>query len=196
MIPKPLEQLIKQFSKLPGLGPRSAQRAVLHMLSKPESMENLQSALQQVATHIKTCETCGNVGLESPCHVCTDTRRDTTVLCVVEGVDDLWAIDRSGSFKGQFHVLGGVVSALDGVSPEDLRINQLTRRVEEGEIQEVILALGASVEGQTTSHLVAQRLKNMGVDVSTLAKGIPVGAEVDYLDEGTLSLALRGRISF
>ena len=201
MIPEPLEQLMKKLSKLPGLGPRSAQRAALHLLTTGGAMEALQRSLAEVAHTVQTCSTCGNVGLEDPCHVCTSQTRDTGTICVVEQVDDLWALERSGSYKGMYHVLGGVVSALDGVGPDDLAIPQLVRRVQQAAddgkpVQEIILALGASVDGQTTCHLISQRLKATGVQVSVLAKGIPVGASVDYLDDGTLSLALEGRKSF
>lgn len=198
MIPQPLENLIKQLSKLPGLGPRSAQRVALDLVSNGEQLYNLQQSLIEVAGQVTNCESCGNIGLASPCHICTDTSRDNQTICVVEGVDDLWALERSGSFKGFYHVLGGVVSALDGVGPDDLRIPALVQRVKEGDIQEVILALGASVDGQTTAHLLARRIKglNKNVEVTMLAKGIPVGAEVDYLDDGTLALALEGRKQF
>lgn len=196
MIPAPLEHLIKQLSKLPGLGPRSAQRVALELLQQGEKMAQLQRSLLEVANTVTTCTACGNVGLDDPCHICTDAKRDTSLICVVEGVDDLWAIERSGSFKGLYHVLGGVVSALDGIGPNDVRMPELVRRVQAGGVSEVILALGASVDGQTTCHLISQRLRDTGVSVSMLAKGIPVGADVDYLDDGTLTLALEGRRKF
>lgn len=196
MIPAPLEHLIKQLSKLPGLGPRSAQRVALELLQQGEKMTQLQRSLLEVANTVTPCGTCGNVGLDDPCHICTDVKRDGSLICVVEGVDDLWAIERSGSFKGHYHVLGGVVSALDGIGPNDVRMPELVRRVQAGGVSEVILALGASVDGQTTCHLISQRLRDTGVSVSMLAKGIPVGADVDYLDDGTLTLALEGRRKF
>lgn len=197
MIPAPLERLIKTMSRLPGLGPRSASRAALHLLQKGEQIHTLQQALADVAAQIKTCQKCGNIGLEDICHICTDVKREPTI-CVVEGVDDLWALERSAAFNGKYHVLGGVVSALDGITPEDLNMASLMRRVEEEKITEVILALGASVDGQTTSHLISRQLKALpnAPKISALAKGIPMGAQVDYLDDGTLALALSGRQSF
>jgi len=196
MIPVPLEQLIKEFSNLPGIGKRSAQRMALQLLTHREGLGKLQQALSAVDAEIKTCSTCSNISLGDPCHICTDEGRDKTSLCVVEGVDDLWAMERSGAFKGYYHILGGVVSAIDGVGPEDLTIDQLVNRVKKGAFKEVILALGASVDGQTTAHLISRKLKPLGVDVSALARGIPIGAEVDYMDDGTLSLALKGRQVF
>lgn len=197
MIPAPLAHLIRHLSKLPGLGPRSAQRAALHLLTHPESLSTLQRSLIEVSNTITTCEACGNIGLASPCHVCTDEKRDISTICVVENIDDLWAIERAKTYKGLYHVLGGVVSALDGIGPEDLNFAGLQKRAEDESVQEVILALGASIDGQTTSHLIAQRLKaHRHINVTMLAKGIPVGAEVDYLDDGTLTLALEGRRKF
>jgi recombination protein RecR len=196
MIPEPLEHLIRQLARLPGLGPRSAQRVAVHLLTQEETLPQLQRAMLEVANTVQTCETCGNIGLENPCHVCTDEARDRSQICVVEGVDDVWAIERSGAFNGQYHVLGGVVSALDGVGPDDLNMAGLLERAGAQEVQEIILALSASVDGQTTCHLVSQRLRPTGVAVSMLAKGIPMGASVDYLDDGTLSLALEGRQRF
>ncbi|MDD9912581.1 MAG: recombination mediator RecR [Alphaproteobacteria bacterium] len=198
MVPAPLEQLIKQLSRLPGLGPRSAQRAALHLLTTQEALPQLQRIMLEVSNTVVTCSTCGNVSLEDPCHICTDEERDGRIICVVEQVDDLWAIERSGSYKGLYHVLGGVVNALDGIGPDDLNIRQLVERVEnpDTQIEEVIFALGASVDGQTTCHLLSQRLEPTGVTITGLAKGIPVGASVDYLDDGTLAVALEGRKVF
>lgn len=200
MIPEPLTLLIRQLAKLPGLGPRSAQRLALHLLSSKQAMGDLQSILTHVAGQVQTCSVCGNIGLTDPCHICTDTAREQRLLCVVEGVDDLWALERGGAFRGQYHVLGGVVSVVNGVSPNDIRLQPLVERVMEknaaGGFDEVILALGASIDGQTTAHLVAQRLAPSGVTLTTLARGMPVGAEVDYLDDGTLSIALNGRRRF
>lgn len=197
LIPLPLERLLRQLGKLPGLGPRSAQRVALSLLQKPEALAELQRNLADVAAQLGICEHCGNLafnGQAAPiCEVCANPARNTGVLCVVEGVADIWALERSGVFSGRYHVLGGVVSALNGVGPEDVRIPQLVKRVRAEEVQEVILALGASVDGQTTCQIVTDRLLPLGVAVSTLAKGMPVGAAVDYLDEGTLSLALAGR---
>ncbi len=197
LIPLPLERLLRQLGKLPGLGPRSAQRVALSLLQKPEALAELQRNLADVAAQLGICEHCGNLafnGRAAPvCEVCANPARNTGVLCVVEGVADIWALERSGVFTGRYHVLGGVVSALNGVGPEDVRIPQLVKRVRTDEVQEVILALGASVDGQTTCQIITDRLMPQGVAVSTLAKGMPVGAAVDYLDEGTLSLALAGR---
>lgn len=197
LIPLPLERLLRQLGKLPGLGPRSAQRVALSLLQKPEALAELQRNLADVAAQLGICEHCGNLafnGQAAPiCEVCANPARNTGVLCVVESVADIWALERSGVFSGRYHVLGGVVSALNGVGPEDVRIPQLVKRVRADEVQEVILALGASVDGQTTCQIISDRLLPSGVAVSTLAKGMPVGAAVDYLDEGTLSLALAGR---
>ncbi len=197
LIPLPLERLLRQLGKLPGLGPRSAQRVALSLLQKPEALAELQRNLADVAAQLGICEHCGNLafnGQTAPvCEVCANPARNTGVLCVVEGVADIWALERSGVFTGRYHVLGGVVSALNGVGPEDVRIPHLAKRVRAEEVQEVILALGASVDGQTTCQIITDRLMPLSVAVSTLAKGMPVGAAVDYLDEGTLSLALAGR---
>jgi recombination protein RecR len=197
LIPLPLEKLLRQLGRLPGLGPRSAQRVALTLLQNPEKLNELQKSLSEVAAQLGICETCGNLAFSRStvpvCEVCADGQRDQQTLCVVEGVADLWAMERGRIFRGRYLVLGGVVSALNGVGPEDVRIPQLVRRVKDEDIQEVILALGASVDGQTTVHIIMDRLTPLGVTVTTLAKGMPVGAAVDYLDEGTLSLALQGR---
>ena len=199
-IPAPLQHLIKELSRLPGFGKRNAQRAALHMLTNPTKIEDIKIALTAVAEQVKTCSVCGNISMSDPCHVCNDTSRETNTICVVEGVDDLWAMERSGAYKGMYHILGGVVSAIDGVRPEDIRIPQLLDRAQKGDIKEVILALGASIDGQTTSHLIARKLATLGenssITITTLARGIPMGAEVDYMDEGTLHMALKGRVSF
>ncbi len=179
---------------MPGLGPRSARRAVLHLIKKRETaLAPLVAALQAVERRLVTCATCGNVDTRDPCAVCTDPRRDPHSLCVVEEVADLWALDRARLFAGRFHVLGGRLSALDGVRPEDLAIESLVARVNAGEFAEVVLAMNATMEGQTTMHYVAERLAGTGVRVMQLAHGLPVGGELDYLDEGTLALALRAR---
>lgn len=193
LIPLPFERLLKKLAKLPGLGPRSAQRVALHLLTNPTAMAEVMQVMTDVGSQLCVCETCGNLGIAPRCHVCADTTRDATLLCVVEGVDDLWALERSGGFKGRYHVLGGVVNALAGVGPDQLRMTELVARVPTEGVKEVILALGASVDGQTTNHIITERLKPLGVHISALAKGIPVGAEVDYLDEGTLALAMQGR---
>jgi recombination protein RecR len=189
-----LDRLIQLLSKLPGLGPRSARRAALFLLKRRESlMEPLAAALTETAAKVKPCSRCGNLDTADPCALCRDPRRDPGLICVVEDVADLWAIERSAAYNGLYHVLGGTLSALDGVGPEDLRIEPLVKRVAESKAREVILALNATVEGQTTAHYVMDRLAATGVHVSRLAHGVPVGGELDYLDEGTLSAALAAR---
>lgn len=195
MIPAPLEDLIKTLSKIPGLGRRSAQRAALHLLTNKEHLHKLQNQLNTVVAETKNCSTCGNLAVEDPCHICADTKRDESTLCIVEEVADLWAMERSGAFSGRYHVLGGLLNALDGIGPEDIGIPQLVSRVETHGYNEVILALSAGVDGQTTAHLIAQKLQPLSVNVTALAKGLPMGAEIDYMDEGTLSFALSGRKS-
>lgn len=194
MASKEIETLVQALSRLPGLGPRSARRAVLHLLKKREAaMVPLLSALQAVDEHLATCGICGNVDTTDPCAICLDPRRDARMLCVVEDVPDLWALDRSRLFPGRFHVLGGRLSALDGVRPEDLTIDRLVSRIAAGGIDEVVLAMNATLEGQTTAHYVAERIERFPVRLTQLAHGLPVGGELDYLDEGTLAQALRAR---
>jgi recombination protein RecR len=189
-----LDALIQLLAKLPGLGPRSARRAALHLVKRRESlMQPLAEAMRTAAERIRACSICGNLDTEDPCALCRDTRRDPHLLCVVEDVADLWAIERTAAFRGRYHVLGGTLSALEGVGPEDLRIDALIARASGGEVKELILALNATVEGQTTAHYVTDRLAGTGVVVSRLAHGVPVGGELDYLDEGTLSAALAQR---
>ncbi|WP_343347039.1 recombination mediator RecR [Sphingomicrobium sp. XHP0239] len=189
-----LDALTQALSRLPGLGPRSARRAVLHLVKKRESsLEPLLKALSDVAETLTTCSTCGNVDTSDPCAICRDPRRDDSAICVVEEVADLWALDRSKLFSGRFHVLGGRLSALDGVRPEDLAIDSLVERVSGGGVDEVVLAMNATLEGQTTAHYLAERLENFPVRLTQLAHGLPVGGELDYLDEGTLAQALRAR---
>jgi len=188
-----IERLIQLLAKLPGLGPRSARRAVLDLLKKRETlMEPLALALQDAAAAIKTCEICGNLDTASPCSLCCDPRRETRILCVVEDVADLWALERAGVFRGRYHVLGGALSALDGITPERLNVASLLARVKEG-VEEVILAVNATVEGQTTAHYLLDALAESNVKVTRLAHGVPVGGELDYLDEGTLSAAFKAR---
>jgi recombination protein RecR len=188
-----IERLIQLLSKLPGLGPRSARRAALALLKKREVLlEPLGNAMREAAAAIKTCEVCGNLDTTSPCSLCGDPRRDAHVLCVVEDVADLWALERAGVFKGKYHVLGGVLSALDGMTPEKLNVSTLVARVKNG-VDEVILAMNATVEGQTTAHYLMDALEQTGVNVTRLAHGVPVGGELDYLDEGTLSHAFKAR---
>ena len=187
-----IEQLIQLLAKLPGLGPRSARRAALHLLKRRESLlDPLTRAMAAAAEHVRACSTCGNLDTRDPCAICADGRRDGETICVVEGVADLWAIERTGAFRGRYHVLGGVLSALDGIGPEDLNLGRLVERAKGA--REIILALGATVDGQTTAHYVAERLAAAGVAVSRLAHGVPVGGELDYLDDGTLTAALKAR---
>ena len=189
-----IEVLTQALARLPGLGPRSARRAVLHLMKKRESaLEPLLAALHVVSETLSTCSTCGNVDTSDPCTICRDPRRDDKMLCVVEEVADLWALDRSRLFPGRYHVLGGRLSALEGVRPEDLTIDSLLRRVSAGGIDEVVLAMNATLEGQTTAHYLAERLENLPIRITQLAHGLPVGGELDYLDEGTLAQALRAR---
>ncbi len=189
-----IERLIQHLAKLPGLGPRSARRAALHLIKRREALlEPLASAMREAADAIRVCSRCGTVDIADPCAICTDPRRDASIICVVEDVADLWALDRTGSFAGRYHVLGGTLSALDGRGPEDLNVQALVGRAAAPEVVEVILATSATVEGQTTAHYVADRLAECGVTVSRLAHGVPVGGELDYLDDGTLSTALKAR---
>ena len=189
-----IEGLTQALSRLPGLGPRSARRAVLHLMKKREAaLDPLLAALQAVSERLSTCSTCGNVDTTDPCAICRDPRRDPRLLCVVEDVADLWALDRSRLFPGRFHVLGGRLSALEGIRPEDLAIDSLVARVGAGGIDEVVLAMNATLEGQTTAHYLAERLEKFPVRLTQLAHGLPVGGELDYLDEGTLAQALRAR---
>jgi recombination protein RecR len=189
-----IETLANALARLPGLGPRSARRAVLHLMKKREStLQPLLAALQQVSEKLSTCSVCGNVDTADPCSICRDPRRDERSLCVVEEVSDLWALDRSRLFPGRYHVLGGRLSALEGVRPEDLSIDKLVSRVSAGGIDEVVLAMNATLEGQTTAHYLAERLESFPIRLTQLAHGLPVGGELDYLDEGTLAQALRAR---
>ena len=189
-----IDALTQALARLPGLGPRSARRAVLHLMKKREgSLEPLLAALQSVADNLSTCSTCGNLDTRDPCAICIDPRRDDKSLCVVEEVADLWALDRSRLFPGRFHVLGGRLSALEGVRPEDLAVDSLVKRLAAGGIDEVVLAMNATLEGQTTAHYLAERLEKFPVRLTQLAHGLPVGGELDYLDEGTLAQALRAR---
>jgi recombination protein RecR len=189
-----IEALTQALSRLPGLGPRSARRAVLHLLKKRETaLDPLLAALGAVSQKLATCGICGNVDTINPCQICSDPRRDARALCVVEEVADLWALDRSRLFPGKFHVLGGRLSALEGVRPEDLRVDSLVARIAEGGVDEVVLAMNATLEGQTTAHYVAERIEAFPIRVTQLAHGLPVGGELDYLDEGTLAQALRAR---
>ena len=189
-----IDQLTQALSRLPGLGPRSARRAVLHLLKRRETnLVPLIRALERVNERLATCSICGNVDTRDPCGVCVDPRRDARLICVVEEVSDLWALDRSRLFPGRYHVLGGRLSALEGIRPEDLSIDRLIARVGDGGIDEVVLATNATLEGQTTAHYLTERLERFPVRLTQLAHGLPVGGELDYLDEGTLAQALRAR---
>lgn len=188
-----IEKLVQLLAKLPGLGPRSARRAALVLLKKRETLlEPLGRAMRDAAAAIRVCEACGNLDTASPCAICRDPRRDAHLLCVVEDVADLWALERAGVFKGRYHVLGGALSALDGVTPEKLNVKPLAARVANG-VDEVILAMNATVEGQTTAHYLMDVLAGSRAKLTRLAHGVPVGGELDYLDEGTLSAAFRAR---
>jgi len=187
-----LDTLIQLLAKLPGLGPRSARRAALHLIKRRESlMTPLASALAQAAEAIRPCPVCGNLDTVEPCAICRDPQRDGAVICVVEDLADLWALERTGAFRGRYHVLGGTLSALDGIGPEELNIARLIPRLGPG--SELILALNATVEGQTTAHYIADRAASTGARISRLAQGVPIGGELDYLDEGTLTAALKAR---
>ncbi len=192
-----IERLIQLLSKLPGLGPRSARRAALHLVKKKdELLAPLAGAMQVAVESVVVCSTCGNIDTTDPCTICADPRRDASTIIVVEDVSDLWALERAGASNARYHVLGGALSPLDGVGPDDLAIDKLAQRVSAGGIGEVILAVNATVEGQTTAHYIMDRLAGSGVKVSRLAHGVPVGGELDYLDEGTLAAALRSRTPF
>ena len=192
-----IDQLIAALGKLPGVGPRSARRMALHLVKQKElRMPPLQQAITRALEEVKTCATCGALDDCNPCRICSDDRRDHSMICVVEDVADVWAIERSHGFKGVYHVLGGTLSALDGRGPEALRIDVLERRIAEGGVREILLALSATVAGQTTAHYVAERVGDHGCAITRLAQGIPMGGELDYLDDGTLMAALSARVVF
>ncbi|RYB03202.1 recombination mediator RecR [Lichenibacterium ramalinae] len=192
-----IERLIQLLARLPGYGPRSARRAALHLMRKREELLSpLADAMRVAKERIVTCESCGSVDTRSPCSICGDNRRDAAQLVIVETVGDLWALERAGVVKGRYHVLGGTLSPLDGVGPADLNLQGLVTRVAEGEVREVIIAVNATVDGQTTAHYVTDMLAHLGVRVTRLAHGVPVGGELDYLDEGTLAAAIRSRTAF
>ena len=194
MVSADIERLIGLLAKLPGRGPRSARRAGLHLVKRRESLaQPLAKAMAETLDNIKTCSRCGNLDSQDPCALCRNPKRDGSVICVVEDVADLWALERSAAFRGHYHVLGGTLSALDGIGPEDLNIPGLLARVNEDGVKEVILATSATVDGQTTAHFLADKLAGTKAEVTELAHGVPVGGELDYLDDGTLSAALRDR---
>ncbi len=189
-----IERLIALLAKLPGMGPRSARRAALALLKKRDQLLTpLADALTDAAAKVRACSVCGALDAQDPCAVCSDRSRDRALICVVEEVGALWAMERAGAYRGRYQVLGGLLSALDGVGPDNLRIGELVARARDGEVQEVILALPATVDGQTTAHYLAERLADAGVSVTSLARGVPVGGELDWLDDGTIAQALRAR---
>ena len=194
MINSEIDHLVRLISKLPGLGLRSARRIVLHLLNnKEKEMLVLSDEIKDVAERVKFCIICGNMDTSEECYICKDEKRDVSTICVVENVGDLWAIERSGVFSGKYHVLGGVLSALDNIGPDDLKIGQLVQRAKSEKIKEVILANSATVDGQTTAHYIADQLSNTDIILSRLAQGLPMGGELDFLDDGTISQALRAR---
>lgn len=190
----PLNHLIKMLGGLPGLGNRSARRIALHLLNQKSSlMLPLAQALQNAAENIKSCSTCGNLDVHDPCSICVDGKRDSSQICVVAQVSDLWAIERTSAYKGVYHVLGGLLSALDGIGPDQLNIDNLVTRTANEKPKEIILALSATVDGQSTAHMISDRLSNHNIEITHLAHGVPVGGELDYLDDGTITTALRSR---
>lgn len=196
MLDGPFDRLVKQLAALPGLGTRSARRIALHLLTKKTAlMLPLAESLREAADSVVTCTMCGTLDTSDPCRICRDPVRAKGQICVVAGVADLWAVERTGAFKGQYHVLGGVLSALDGIGPDDLRIDGLIERTHGGTAQEIILALPATVDGQTTAHVIMDRLAGAPVKITRLAHGMPVGGELDYLDDGTIATALKSRAS-
>ena len=189
-----IERLISLLAKLPGLGARSARRSALALLKRREQLLlPLAQALTDAAERVKVCSTCGSLDTTDPCAICADRQRDASLICVVEEVGALWAMERASAFRGRYHVLGGLLSALDGVGPEALRVETLIHRAADGEVREVVLALPATVDGQTTAHYLADRLGPAGVAVTMLARGVPVGGELDWLDDGTIAQAMRAR---
>jgi recombination protein RecR len=192
-----IERLIQLLARLPGLGPRSARRAALHLIKKREAlMAPLTGALQTAMDRIQVCKTCGNIDTSNPCTICTDPRRDPAIIVVVADVADLWALERANAINGRYHVLGATLSPLDGIGPDDLAIDSLVSRAHDPQVKEVVLALNATVDGQTTAHYITDLLQDADVKVTRMAHGVPVGGELDYLDEGTLSAAMRQRTLF
>jgi recombination protein RecR len=192
-----LESLIRIFSKMPGLGPRSAQRLVFHLIKKREIiLDQLISSLENINSKIKYCNMCGNVTLDKVCAVCSDQSRNSGLVCVVEDISDLWAVNRTGAFNGVFHVLGGLLSPMEGVGPEELKISMLIQRVASGSVKEIVLALGATITGQTTANYIVQELEKYSIKVTSLAQGVPVGGELDYLDDSTIVAAFNARRKF
>ena len=197
MKPSKIDSLIELLARLPGIGPRSARRIALNLLKKPDSlMRPLAKALVETADQIKKCEICGNIDTVSPCNLCEDNRRDQSIIVVIEEVGDLWALERAAVHKGLYHVLGGSLSAIDGVGPDDLGINQLIERANKDSTEEVVLAMNATIDGQTTAYYITDQLSECNVKISRLARGVPVGGELDYMDDGTLMEALESRQPF
>ncbi len=192
-----IERLIQLLAKLPGLGPRSARRAALHLVQNREKLlEPLATAIRDAADNVVVCAQCGNIDSVDPCSICTDPRRDVSVICVVESVADLWALERASAISSRYHVLGGTLSPLDGIGPDDLNISKLIERAAAEDVTEILLAVNATVDGQTTAHYITDHLEGANVAVSRLAHGVPVGGELDYLDEGTLAAAIKSRRPF
>jgi recombination protein RecR len=192
-----IERLIQLLAKLPGLGPRSARRAALHLIKKRESlMAPLQAALQMAIDNVQICKSCGNIDTINPCTICTDPRRDRSTIVVVADVADLWALERANASNALYHVLGGTLSPLDGIGPQDLTIDALVGRAQDSAVKEIIIALNATVDGQTTAHYITDLVQDAEVKITRLAHGVPVGGELDYLDEGTLAAAIRQRTLF
>ncbi|MEM6650580.1 MAG: recombination mediator RecR [Pseudomonadota bacterium] len=192
-----LDHLITLLSKIPGLGPRSAKRASLYLLKKREGlMEPLAEALSAAAHHVQACDICGNWDSQNPCAICSDEDRNDGVICVVQDVADVWALERAGAHKGRYHVLGGVISPLDGIGPDDLNIASLAQRASAGDVKEIILATAATVDGQITANYIAERIEGVDAKITRLSHGVPVGGELDYLDEGTLAAAIKARQPF
>lgn len=190
-----IQKLIQLLSRLPGLGPRSGRRAALHLIkNKTQSLEPLYKSLLEVSESVKVCCICGNLDTSEECGLCQSDSRDGSTICVVADVDDLWAMERSASYKGRYHILGGVLSALDGIGPNQLTIDKLLLRLKENTVSEIIIALSATLEGQTTAHYLSDKLKNYSVKVTKIAHGVPVGGELDYLDDGTIAAALKARV--
>jgi recombination protein RecR len=191
-----LEELIRLFSRLPSLGPKSAKRIALHLIQNKQEILRFANLLVQTAEEIKSCDICGNIDIRNPCYICIDSRRERSILCVVETISDLWAMEKNKVYKGLYHVLGGTLSAIEGRAPKNLNIESIKDRVHSNSITEVIIATNFTLEGQTTGHYIAKLLEPMNIKISRLANGIPIGAELDYVDEGTLSLALKLRCKF
>jgi len=192
-----LDHLISLLSKISGLGPRSARRAALQLIKKKGTlMRPLAGALSDVAENVHPCVTCGNLDVKNPCHICESVKRDRSIICVIEDVSDLWALERAGSFRGLYHVIGGTLSALDGVGPDDLNIKGLMERAARVDLKEIIIATNATVEGQTTAYYITEQLKSFDITITRLAHGVPIGGELDYLDDGTLTTAINSRRPF